>query len=713
MHTVHRFALVFALLLLVCSNASAQKWVRFENFSGASFTSLEVSTIDPRIIVTTIQGSPLPLFTTDAGATWQQFATLPSEWGSLRWMGLVRGSKQKIRVQFDSDIYETSNFGESYVKVSTLPTSSVRYHLVHPTDSRYWFAWSSSSLFLRSTNEGGTWDTVQISKLTGMSGPLVSAGAPARMYVEVRDTLFESADTGRTWQRFSHNTVETYSIDLLAADVTEADRLYAYFQGRLAVSTDRGRTWADGTQRNVQGVRGISQSASRPNTLYAWGTNLHRSTDRGVTWHTIDTTHTVRMSAALVQDELYVGCYQSGIYRGSENATTWTRLDRGINRLDIQNIIPLSDQSWYVQSVNDVLVTTNAGETWTELTPVKYDQPTGGRVYSFDVARSDTRRMLGGTNSDIYHSTNGGVTWNGATPRQNEPIGSISIHPTNPMEIVCGGLYNLKHSTDGGVTWKNDFANNHHTILAIARSPVAPLHLLSAEESAVYSTRDGGVTWAKHDWDVGEPYQLVADAVDSTTFYVASLFGALVTTDNGESWSPFGSFGSGVRTLVQDSRNSDVFYATLQGARGDLLRYRRSTNVVDTMYLASWENESFAITMLQHVGETIVAGSVSGLLWFDPTPVSVRAETSAAAPLRISPNPCRETVVVNLPQASAPSVTVDIIDGRGVRVGSTSCEMDTHSGSITVNVSNLPTGVYVLRVFSVETAYTSVFVKVL
>jgi len=711
MHFAVRLAIIISMFIALDPGAHAQQWRRYENFSGASFTSLEVSTIDPRIIVTTIQGSPLPLFTTNAGTTWHQFATLPTEWGSLRWMGLVRGTQQTIRVVFDKEIYETTNFGESYANVSTLPTSAVRNLLVHPTDNRYWFAWSSSSLFLRSTNEGGTWDTVQISKQTGMSGPIVSAAAPGRMYVEVRDTIFESADTGRTWQRFNHAKVETFGMDLLAADVSMADRLYAYFQGRLAVSTDRGRTWSDRSQRNLQGVQGISQSATRADVLYAWGTNLHRSTDRGMTWQTIDTTRTVRMAATLVNDELYVGCYQSGIFRATQDASAWTRLDKGINRLDIRSIIALTDKSWYVQGVNDVFTTSDAGETWSELTPVKYDQPSGGRVYSFDVARSNPSRMLGGTNSDIYRSTDGGETWLGANPRQNEPINAISIHPINPMEIVCGGLYNLKHSTDGGVTWTNDRTNNHRLVADIARNLKAPLHLLAAEESAVYSTRDGGVSWTKYEWNVGETNQLVADAKDSATFYAATASRVYITTNYGESWSTFGALGFGVSSLVQDSRNNDVFYATLQGGRGELLRYNKSTGTLDTLYLPGWENEYFSIRKLLQVGNTIVAGSTSGLLWFDPTPVSVHSEQQTLPALEIRPNPSRESITVQLPTNVRSVVTADVFDLQGQRISRTVASTDAEVRSLVIDVSALTTGPYMVRVLSGKDVYSSMFVK--
>lgn len=692
---------------------SAQKWVRYPSISGATFQEIAVSVLDNQIIVARIQGSAYPFYTTNGGTTWQQFPTLPDVYGSaVSWMTIVPGTQQTVRVIFDKYIAETSDFGVSWNTVSTLPSSNFRKMLVHPTRANMWFVWGASPPVLRSTNAGQDWDTVFASKQLGISGVLVSAAAPSRMYLEVRDTLFESADTGKTWQRFAHTGVLGYSIDLLAADGVTADRLYAYFQGRIAVSTDRGRTWSDRTMKNVMTVTGVLQAQSNSNVLFAWGTNLHRSTDQGMSWTTIDTMHTARLSATLVGGQLYVGCYQSGIFRNSAVAGAWTRIDNGINSLEVRKLIRLTDEQWYLQGVNDVAVTSNAGDSWTYLTPVKYDQPSGGRVYSFDVARSDPSHMLGGTNSDIYRSSDAGLTWQGASPQQNEPIGSITIHPTNPLEIVCGGLYNLKRSTDGGVTWKNELENNVRSILAISRNPKAPSHLIAAEESALYGSVDGGLSWTKHVGTLAFVEQIVGDVNEGSTFYASSSTGLKMTTDNGVTWQSPWSYAYGIRAFVQDPRNSDVFVAAPTNGRGQLIRLVRSTGIVDTIFDPGWENENYSITQLMIAGNTIVAGTQTGLLWFDPTPVSVMENDSEGMGLVLAPNPATDHVVVTSQTFGTAPVQIDVLDLQG-RVLSTTVVAPAGLGyGHRIDLSHVPTGLLILRYASEKGIYTSCLVHI-
>ncbi|RPI67077.1 MAG: hypothetical protein EHM43_09995, partial [Ignavibacteriae bacterium] len=547
------------------------------------------------------------------------------------WMGygvsslsFVDGTKQTLRLLFDKWVVETSDLGATWRQISTLPSTTIRHLMVHPTDPDMWFAWGLKPPVLRSTNAGQTWETVFAQNWTGLSNVVVSPAAPHQMYLEVRDSLFQSVDTGRTWQSVHYVGMEDLSLTFLAADVDTPDRLYGYFQGRIGVSTDRGRTWSDRTQRDMLSVNGITQDASKSSTLYAWGTNVHRSTDHGNSWTTIDTTHTTRMAAEMHQSQLYVACSQSGIFRSSVDGTSWDRLDRGINRLEIKNVIVLNDRTWYAQGINDVMVTKDAGETWSFLSPMKYGQPSGGRVYSFDVSRSDPTRMVGGTNSEIYHSTDGGSTWIGSNPPQNEPISSISIDPTDPMDVICGGQYSLKRSTDGGVTWTNDLVNSPYSILAIGRNPIAPLHVLAADDRTVFRTVDGGVTWSKRSGSVNNPDRIIGDIVDESTFFASGGNSVQWSKDNGVSWYSPWSFANNTRAIVQDPRDPDVLWVTRDGGRGSLLRFKRSAVTVDTIYDPHWKAESILPNAMAIVGDKIIAGSAQGMVWFDPTPVSVR-----------------------------------------------------------------------------------------
>lgn len=707
MSHVRLFGLFLFFVAIAASPTQAQRWMRFQTLSAATFTKVIVSDQDSDVLLATVQESAKPLFTTNGGATWQEFRSLPSEWAStLGWIGLVPGTRQTFRLVMDRAVYETSDFGTSYTTVATLPSPSIRNLLIHPTDNTIWFAWSVSPPILRSRDAGATWDTVLRSSFYSMSGPFATPADPAHLIVEIQDTLFESNDTGRTWHSFPHERINNFSIDLLGLDHSIVNRCYANFQGRLSLSEDGGRTWSDRTEKNILSTNGMSQAPGPNGALYAWGTNVLRSLDRGRSWSVIDSTRPTRLSAALVAGRLTVGCYQSGIFQSTVDGQHWTRLDKEVNRLDVHAIIPLSSTEWYVQGVNDVYHTQDAGEHWQELTPVKFDQPSGGRVYSFAVAPSNPLFMLAGTNSDIYRSNDGGQSWRGASPAQNEPIAAISIDPSNPLEIVCGGLYNLKHSEDGGLTWKNDFEHRHRSILSIARSSVAPATILAAEANAVFCSRDGGRSWLPGTWTFGDISGLLADALDASTFYAFGTSGVHVTRDCGTSWTKLGDFLYGVRALVQDPSHPDVFYAAWAGGRGNLLQYTQSTQTLDTLYNPGWEDETFAITMLAIADRTIVAGTPSGFLWFDPRPVSVD-QRRATFVRQLAPMPGASVVSIIVDEGMDDITHLDLVDTRGMTVLSITDEQSLQSRPISIDVSRIPVGAFTLRIHTTKAINTA------
>jgi photosystem II stability/assembly factor-like uncharacterized protein len=579
-----------------------------------------VSTVDPNIIVAQAQSIEFPFFTTNGGTTWQRLYSNPSDWGRAYSISIVAGTTQTLRMIFERTIVESNDFGKTWVTVSELPTGTWLKFIQHPTRSSVWFVMNYTDL-LRSNDAGATWTKVYTATGYTLRNVALTPAQPAIVLLESNDKLYESKDTGATFTEFSYTGILSLKVDLLAGDVATPDRYYGYFGGRLAISTDRGRTWIDRTEKNILTITGIVQESTTPATLYAWGTNLWKSLDHGQTWTVADTMHTARLSAQLVNGQLYVGCYQSGIYRGNAQATSWTKLDRGMNYLEVRGLIRYTDRTWFYQGVNDVMKTTDAGETWTTLTPVKYDQPSGGRVYAFAVAPSNPNMMYGGTNSDIYRSTNGGQTWTGSG--YNEPVESISIHPADPNDAVCGGLYSLRRTTDGGTTWKRADINVHG-IHVIARSPVNANYLLATSDSEVYASTDGGITWSKTSTLPEAVQAIVGDAQQASKFYVAGGIGVRYTTDLGATWQDPWRYPYNVAGLAFDPADPNTFYCVQSGGRGLILRFRIDPATVDTVFEPDWTATNGPIKHLLISNGKLIGGAQDGLLWFDPTPVSVR-----------------------------------------------------------------------------------------
>lgn len=709
MKRARSFLASFATCLLFTTTLSAQSWKPFSGPTGGAFDELGVSSVNPSIIVTHVSNAPLPLYSTNAGVTWQPFE-LPPGYGTWYDIRIVPGTQQTISMLFGGSLYTSTNFGTSWTKQLTLPTSSP-YTKVrqHPTISTMWFAWGNIVPVLRSTDNGLHWDTVIAARSTSVpiSNVLMSFVDARQMWTTLRDTMYESIDTGHTWQRVNYTPILGYSISLKCADRTIADRLYAYFQGRIGVSTDKGRTWTDRTGQNVLGSTGIEQDPTDPNIMWSWGTNVLRSTDRGESWIAVDTMNPTRMKAQLVQGQLTVACYEGGILRGNAAGTSWQRLDRNISQLQIRRIHALSQTRFFVEGINDVIETTDGGSTWSWLTPVKYDQPSGGRVYSFDVSASDPAHMIGGTNSDIYRSTDGGRTWLTANPHQNNPMYCASISATNPMDVIMGGMWSIRKSTDGGVTWKSPTGMSFGSVKEILRSVSDPSNILASDGSILYVSTDNGTTWSTPTLSIGMPANMISDPTAAHRFYGCGKYtGVVTTTDGGMSWTTTWPLDERISAIVLDPTNSDLLYGTT--SNGSLLRFHRSTQRTDTVYLATYVNAMPTPTAMHMNGSTIIMGTERGLYWFDPTPTSVVNGTTSGA-VQVYPNPAHDELHVVIPNdvdLAGEALDVTFMDCTG-RI----LQTQTATVGAAVSTASLPCGLYGVRIRCGEHVWTTMIVR--
>ncbi|CAN5479012.1 hypothetical protein BH10BAC6_BH10BAC6_11790 [soil metagenome] len=691
---------LFVPLLLLALNLGvvhAQRWVPMNGPNGGTFDELTVSSTNPSIIATRIMSTEKFLYTTNGGTTWQPFASIPTGWsGGLYDLRFVSGTAQTLQLIAYGALHETANFGASWRKVFDLPVSAnVNKVQRAPGTSSTWMAWGNALPIIRTTNNGAHWDTVITARpsTVAISPVVMSDAAPRRMWTALRDSIYESVDTGATWSKITYVGVLGYSLSLKSADVTDSSRLYAYFQGRIGVSTDFGRTWSDKTGKNVLSTAGIEQDRESPNILWAWGTNVLRSTDRGMSWTAVDTMNPSRLRAVLVDHVLTVGCYEGGILRGTATGAPWQRIDNGVAYVSVRRIHSVTDAHFYVEGTNDVMETTNGGETWSWLTPVKYDQPSGGRVYAFAVCAANTQSMVGGTNSEIFRSIDGGRSWQESNPRQNVPIYTASYNPTNANDVVVAGMFTIKRSSNGGASWTTIQTPSFSYVRELYRA-VNPLNMLAVESSKYYTSADGGTTWIARDGS----YPPTAVAVDPTgpASFIGSTYGTVsLSTDGGVTWTSRWDMAAEPSALLVDPHSNNVIYAATTS--GDLYRLHRENQIVDTLYNSNYPNERFDIRALHVKGTTILAAGDNGIAWFDPTLVSVSGQELTLGGTTVYPNPCADRIHIVLDQAFATSVydvRVEIFDMVGNRL----LDVMASPQDANVNVSALPPGTYAVRV---------------
>ena len=142
-------------------------------------------------------------------------------------------------------------------------------------------------------------------------------------------------------------------------------------------------------------------------------------------------------------------------------------------------------------SNNGIWRSNDGGATWAQVTATFPDPAPFGRtslaispsnpnvIYVFaENENSGSNDLLLG----VFRSADGGTTWTNITGSEFAKEGQISygntitVHPTDPNTVICGGV-DLHLSTDGGATWtqvthwdsdrgKPDYAHaDHHAVV--------------------------------------------------------------------------------------------------------------------------------------------------------------------------------------------------------------------------------------------------------
>jgi photosystem II stability/assembly factor-like uncharacterized protein len=252
-------------------------------------------------------------------------------------------------------------------------------------------------------------------------------------------------------------------------------------------------------------------------------------------------------------------------------------------RIDDFAVVESNPNIVYVGTASGgVWKTTNNGTTWT---PV-FDKEGVSTIGDIAIAPSDPAVVWVGTGEPnnrqssswgdgIYKSLDAGKTWQRMGLVATHHIGRIVIHPKNPDVVYAAALGHLwgpnpdrgvYKTTDGGKTWNQVLKINDDTgVSDIAMDPESPDTLYAAAYerrrtpfgfngggpgSAIYKTTDGGTNWKK--LTKGLPYENGGDTgrigldiyrKDPNIVYAIVQHekgGTYRSEDKGETWKKMG-----------------------------------------------------------------------------------------------------------------------------------------------------------------------------
>ena len=205
--------------------------------------------------------------------------------------------------------------------------------------------------------------------------------------------------------------------------------------------------------------------------------------------------------------------------------------------------------------------------------------PDGGDARSIAVIPGDPAHLfLGTTNSWIYESTDGGVSWHRLAKLESTDdlvIDHIVVDSANSATLYAaawtlghpgGGLW---MSRDGGKNWNQSAGLSSQSIRAFVQARSNPAMLFAGTLEGVFRSSDGGATWEqispKGSSEIHEIESLAVDPANPDIVYAGTWHLPWKTTDGGKNWRNIKKGmidDSDVFSIIVDPEKPSVVYAS-------------------------------------------------------------------------------------------------------------------------------------------------------
>lgn len=424
--------------------------------------------------------------------------------------------------------------------------------LVNPSHPEILLAATRNGI-LRSVDAGLTWNTVRTGHFLDMEFNVVNDSV---VYAVNGSALNRSTDAGATWSTlFSTFT----SSDRLSLEVTPANSQVLYVMASsgqdLYKSSDGGVSFSQVTSPAGIGTfygyydNALAVSQTDENVLFTGGLDIYKSVNGGGSWATVSTWSNSTSSAYVHADQKTItflpgsgstvfATNDGGVFKTTNTGTAWSDLsgnmaikqyyrmssgntdpylmlagaqDNGTDRLNTNvwrkikggdgmdcAIDPTDDTHSIASSqYGNFAVTFN---NWTSNTTSSFP---GGDWVTPVVFHPTNGNIVYAANTELYKSTDGGVTFNATSASlASDNITCIAVSTSNPQRIYVNNLSQAFRTSDGGVTWTSISAglpgNAAFMWIAISDSDPDKIWIALSGYAAgqkVYRSNDGGATW--------------------------------------------------------------------------------------------------------------------------------------------------------------------------------------------------------------------------
>lgn len=479
-------------------------------------------------------------------------------------------------------------FGQTYWERLPAPNGAVEISCVaeDATNSRIYAGAPSGRGIYASSDNGATWalksdglpQNCDVEDITVDNSGNVFAVISAPDYSKV----YKSTDFGDNWAELPDSPGGGTNL-FIAANGTFFlySNLLVGGQG-VHQSSDNGDTWqqtSEGLPNYVvfftyyYPINGFVEDNSGNYYVTVSATNgstsgVYKTSDNGTTWTRMSEgmlSHRQVVGIVNAADGLYAGV-KNRVYRSTDGATSWTQTDSipVATSVRILGLAANSSGEVYASTGSGTYKAGSGGSGWTSINN-PYSYALNFKVFS-DGSYVSCGIDIWGLDGGIYRSTDDGATWN----LQNNGINngaSFALYVT-PTGIVINGLRgNIEVSTDNGATFTRVNLPLGELINAILGNGNGTIVICAND--GIATSQDNGVTWASTS-NLG--FECLA-MDQNGDFLAGGSNGVYKSTDNGQSWASLGGGGNVTGlfvtangTILAGSYNAGIRQSTDNGA---------------------------------------------------------------------------------------------------------------------------------------------------
>ncbi|MBN1788454.1 MAG: hypothetical protein JW806_08690 [Sedimentisphaerales bacterium] len=332
-------------------------------------------------------------------------------------------------------------------------------------------------------------------------------------------------------------------------------------------------------------IRAIEINPENPDILYAvgYGGSVFKTTNAGATWTMLEPLiepHLLFYDVVVSHSNpQIIYAFADKLFKSTDSGENWAYINPGRNfsyiSIDPANPQIIVGARWD----NTVYCSTDGGVTWNNIT----SNLPGDIRYFADVAVSTENEFWVGTknygNGQLYHTTNGGVSWSQVNlePEEDTDVSTIFVDPRSPNHVFVSFLDDINKTlidrylfstTDGGANWSTlHFPVASSRIRVLGVTPDGQAIYVGGEWSGdICRINIANDTYEQIGQNMlGLNADIAVDPCDANILYAPRVSGLMKTVDDGNNWYFInnGIVNVGMSLMeVPDIPGSGTVYAT-------------------------------------------------------------------------------------------------------------------------------------------------------